>query len=101
LPLTAHEKGRRGLRPPTGRLQRAIYRRAADLEEFDEALLHARTADVRPLLSADEAEGFDDEAARSAFRTVFVSFIKRFAGAPWARTKEMAERFSMPQLVAE
>jgi hypothetical protein len=48
---------------------------------------------VRPLLAADEAERFDDEAARGAFGAVFSAFIKRIPGKPWARTAEMAEQF--------
>jgi hypothetical protein len=43
-------------------------------------------ADVRPLLAADEAEGFDDVAAQAAFKSVFATFITRFPGERWART---------------
>ncbi len=55
-------------------------------------------ADVRPLLAADEAEGFDDVAAQAAFKSVFATFITRFPGERWARTKEMAEHHGMPNL---
>lgn len=55
-------------------------------------------ADVRPLLSADEAEKFDEDAARASFKSVFVQFIKKFRGEPWARTREFAEREKMPEL---
>ena len=47
-------------------------------------------ADVRPLLSADEAEKFDDDAANAAFSTVFSEFIKRIPGHAWADTPAMA-----------
>ena len=55
-------------------------------------------ADVRPLLAAGEAEKFDDEAARAAFRTVFSAFINRLPGDAWALTEETAERLGMPEL---
>jgi predicted nucleotidyltransferase component of viral defense system len=42
-------------------------------------------ADVRPLLTASEAENFDDDAARAAFGAAFLTFIKAIAGKPWAR----------------
>jgi predicted nucleotidyltransferase component of viral defense system len=55
-------------------------------------------ADVRPLLAASEAENFDEDAARAAFGTVFLTFIRLIAGRPWARTPEMAEQFGFPEL---
>jgi predicted nucleotidyltransferase component of viral defense system len=54
-------------------------------------------ADVRPLLAADEAEKFDDKAARAAFASVFSTFIKHIPGKPWARTANMAEQFGLPE----
>jgi hypothetical protein len=50
------------------------------------------------LLAAGEAEKFDDEAARAAFRTVFSAFINRLPGDAWALTGETAERLGMPEL---
>jgi hypothetical protein len=41
-------------------------------------------ADVRPLLSADDAEVFDGNAERAAFVMVFTEFIKRVSGHAWA-----------------
>jgi hypothetical protein len=55
-------------------------------------------ADVRPLLSADEAEKFDDDAANAAFSLVFTEFIKRIPGHAWADTPAMAEKYAMPEL---
>ena len=58
-------------------------------------------ADVRPLLAADEAAKFDHAAARAAFQAVFVTFIKKIPGLPWAQTAQMAEQFDMPELAKE
>lgn len=58
-------------------------------------------ADVRPLLAADEAERFDEEAGRDVFQAVFMDFIKRIPGKAWARTGEMAERFGMSGLAKD
>ena len=53
-------------------------------------------ADVRPLLSADEAGKFDDETVQAAFSLVFSELIKRIPGKPWAQSTEMAKKFGMP-----
>jgi hypothetical protein len=52
-------------------------------------------ADVRPLLTAAEAERLTDEAMRAAFADVFTQLIAGLPGEPWARTAEMAERFGV------
>jgi len=77
----------------------AISRAQAEERMFDKLENKAFLADVRPLLAADEAEKFDEEAARAAFRTVFTGFIERLPGKAWARSAEMAEHFGMPDLV--
>jgi predicted nucleotidyltransferase component of viral defense system len=58
-------------------------------------------ADVRPLLAAEEAKKFDDDAARAAFVAVFQNFIKRIPGKTWKRTKEMAKETAMPEVVED
>ncbi len=65
---------------------------------FDKLDNRAFLADVRPLLSADEAEKFDKEAGNAAFRSVFSGFITSLPGKSWANTKETAERVGMPDL---
>ena len=80
---------------------RAISRAQAEERMFAKLENTAFLADVRPLLAADEAEGFDDKAARAAFQVVFTDFIKRIPGNAWAQTGEMAERFGMPDLATE
>lgn len=52
-------------------------------------------ADVRPLLTAEEAEGFDEKAGRKAFASVFTAFIRNFPGEPWANTPKMLERYGL------
>jgi hypothetical protein len=52
-------------------------------------------ADIRPLLSADQAELLRDESMNAAFMDVFTNLIGQFPGAPWARTAEMKERFGL------
>ena len=52
-------------------------------------------ADVRPLLSADAREAFDDVAARAAFIRVFDGVIGLMPGDPWALTPEMRKRFGL------
>lgn len=50
-------------------------------------------ADVRPLLTAEEADQFDEKAGRDAFSSVFTSFIANFRGDPWAKTPDMLKQF--------
>jgi dsRNA-specific ribonuclease len=76
----------------------AITRAQAEQRMFAKLANTTFMADVRPLLSAEAAEGFDDAAATAAFQAVLVAFVKRFVGQAWARTGEMAKRFGMPEL---
>jgi hypothetical protein len=55
-------------------------------------------ADVRPLLTADEAERFDDKAAMAAFVAVFSRIVRQIPGEPWARTPEKIEKFGLTEL---
>ncbi len=55
--------------------------------------------DVRPLLTAEEAERFDEAATMKAFSSVFARFIRQFPGEPWAKTPEMLKRFDFGGLV--
>ncbi len=76
----------------------AISRAQAEERMFAKLDNKAFMADVRPLLSADEAEKFDDKGARAAFKTVFSEFIKNMPGHAWAKTKETAQRVGMTDL---
>jgi predicted nucleotidyltransferase component of viral defense system len=79
----------------------AISRAQAEERMFAKLENDDFLADVRPLLAADEAEKFDEDAARAAFRAVFSGFITLLPGNPWARTAEMAKQFGLPELSDE
>ena len=76
----------------------AISRAEAEQRMWEKLENPSFLADVRPLLSADEAEKFDKKAERAAFVTVFMTFIKRIPGRAWADTPAMAEKHGMPEL---
>jgi predicted nucleotidyltransferase component of viral defense system len=76
----------------------AISRAEAEERMFNKLDNTAFMADVRPLLSADEAEKFDDKAARTSFKTVFSEFVKKMPGHAWAKTPETAERVGMSDI---
>lgn len=48
-------------------------------------------ADVRPLLTAEEAEGFDEAVGKAAFGTVFSTFIIHVPGKLRALTRTVRE----------
>ena len=79
----------------------AISRAQAEERMFAKLANGDFLADVRPLLAADEAERFDDEAARAAFAAVSSTFIKTIPGNAWARTAEMAQQFDLPDLAGD
>jgi predicted nucleotidyltransferase component of viral defense system len=79
----------------------AISRAEAEQRMFQKLDDPTFLADVRPLLSADEAEKFDDATARAAFELVFREFIKRIPGEAWAQTADRAQEFGMSDLVKE
>jgi predicted nucleotidyltransferase component of viral defense system len=76
--------------------EQSISRAEAEQRMFAKLEDPSFLADVRPLLSADEAGKFDDETAQAAFSLVFSEFIKRIPGKPWAQSAEMAKKFGMP-----
>jgi predicted nucleotidyltransferase component of viral defense system len=52
-------------------------------------------ADVRPLLTAAEAERLDDKAATAAFTAVFARLIRLIPGDAWANTPAMLKQFGL------
>lgn len=73
----------------------AISRAQAEQRMFEKLERPDFLADVRPLLTADEAGKFDDEAAITAFSGVFAKIIRRLPGQAWANTPDMIERFKL------
>lgn len=76
----------------------AIPRMEAEQRMFAKLEKPAFLADMRPLLTADEAAKFDDEAARAAFVAVFGGMIRLMPGEPWAKTNDMIKQFKLPAL---
>ena len=76
----------------------AISRAEAEQRMWAKLAEPSFLADVRPLLSADDAEEFDSKAERAAFVSVFTEFIKRIPGHVWAETPAVAAKFGMPEL---
>lgn len=67
----------------------AITRAQAEERMFTKLDNPGFVADIRPLLSANTAESFTDDAVMEAFNNVFRSLIEKLPGDPWARTPEM------------
>ena len=55
--------------------------------------------DMRPLLPAAPARALTDASARTAFTTVFRTFIWRMAGASWENADAMAEKLGVPDVI--
>jgi hypothetical protein len=73
----------------------AIPRAEAEKRMFQKLVNPGFLADIRPFLTAAEAEQLTDEAMRAAFADVFTRLVAGLPGEPWARTVEMAERFGV------
>lgn len=78
-----------------------ISRAEAEQRMFEKLERPDFLADVRPLLTADEAERFDDTAATAAFSAVFGELIRLLPGDAWANTPDMLERFKLAGLAAQ
>jgi hypothetical protein len=73
----------------------SISREEAERRMFSKLNNPNFMADVRPLLSADEAENFDEQAAKTAFVEVFDKIIRLMPGKAWQQTEEMTEKFGL------
>jgi predicted nucleotidyltransferase component of viral defense system len=73
----------------------SIPRAEAEKRMFAKLGVVSFLADVRPLLTAQEADGFDNAAAMQAFMDVFDGFIPYFPGQSWAKTPEMREKYGL------
>jgi predicted nucleotidyltransferase component of viral defense system len=77
------------------RSENRISRAEAEQRMFAKLRDPRLLTDVRPLLSADEADRLTDEAVKQSFSEVFTRLITQLPGEPWARTGEMADRFGL------
>ncbi len=51
--------------------------------------------DMRPLLSAEQAEILMEKPTKDAFHRVFTTLVDALPGSPWVKTPEMKERFGI------
>ena len=72
-----------------------ISRAEAEQRMFAKLARPRFLTDIRPLVSAQAAEGLNDEWTKEAFQKVFSNFIARMPGESWALTKEMKARFGI------
>ena len=77
----------------------SISRAQAEERMFRKLATPEFLADVRPLLTQEERQRFDAAAEVKAFTSVFVNFIRRIPGHPWAKTPEMLEHFELTELM--
>lgn len=76
--------------------QKPIPRWEAEKRMFEKLERRGFLADVRPLLTAEEQERFDEAAGKRSFSKVFDGFITRIPGKAWATTPEMLKKFVLP-----
>jgi hypothetical protein len=70
-----------------------VPRAEAEQRMFGKLINPSFLTDIRPLLSAAEAEKMNESETRRMFEKVFTLFIARLPGKPWTRTPEMMQRF--------
>ncbi|OBP77992.1 nucleotidyl transferase AbiEii/AbiGii toxin family protein [Mesorhizobium loti] len=73
----------------------AISRAQAEERMFAKLANPRLLTDMRPLLSAAQAEALSDDAAKEAFERAFEELIAKIAGDTWVRTEEMKERYGL------
>ncbi|WP_300057555.1 nucleotidyl transferase AbiEii/AbiGii toxin family protein [uncultured Roseobacter sp.] len=77
-------------------LSEQVISRAQAQERMFAKLANPRLLlDMRPLLSAEQAQALDDEATAVAFRRVFTKLVDLLPGSPWAKTESMKQRFGI------
>jgi len=77
-------------------LSEQVISRAQAQERMFAKLANPRLLlDMRPLLSAEQAQALDDEATAIAFRRVFKELVELLPGSPWAKTESMKQRFGI------
>lgn len=77
-------------------LQELNITRAQAEQRMLSKLAHAGfLADIRPLLSAEDADALTEESMNASFMSVFDGLIGQIPGHAWARTDDMKERFGL------
>ena len=73
----------------------SISRAQAEQRMFGKLAQAGFLADVRPLLSAEQADGLTEKSKNASFVSVFDQLVSCIPGEPWKRTNEMKERFGL------
>jgi hypothetical protein len=76
--------------------QKPIARWEAEKRMFEKLARPSFLGDVRPFLTAEERERFDEAAGKRAFSKVFDGFITRILGKSWATTPQLLKKFGLP-----
>jgi predicted nucleotidyltransferase component of viral defense system len=77
----------------------SIPRAEGELRMFGKLDSRTFLADVKPLLTVEEAARFDDAAGLKAFASVFSSFIQHLPGKPWPSTADKIEEHGLADLI--
>lgn len=77
----------------------AISRAQAEQRMFEKLERSDFLADVKPLLTAEEAARFTDETGRQAFAAVFRDIVQVIPGEPWANTVEKIKQHDLANLL--
>jgi predicted nucleotidyltransferase component of viral defense system len=75
--------------------QKPIPRWEEEKRMFEKLDRRGFLADVRPLLTAEEQERFDDAEAKRVFARVFNGFIVKIPGKGWATTPELLKKHGL------
>lgn len=75
--------------------QQSVSKAQAQERMFAKLANRSLLRDMRPLLSAQQAEQLTEDTSRNAFRRVFEMLINRLPGNDWAKTPNMKERFGL------
>ena len=78
----------------------AISRAQAEQRMFEKLERPNFLADVKPLLTAEEAARFTDETGRQAFAAVFRDIVQVIPGEPWANTAGKIDQHGLAALLA-
>lgn len=77
-----------------------ISRAQAEQRMFDKLERPDFLADVKPLLTAEKAARFTEEAGKEAFAAVFRDIVHVIPGEPWANTADKIEQHELADLLA-